>query len=229
MATAKYWRDKLINYKYDNHKLCKCISRDYIFIHHKNDEKHYYMINKYDKEAIRYSMNDNDEIHYIIDELDGKDFELFNTAQIILSGYIVLKKCKSKDELNKKMTDIYHHINKFAFYDCAISDRYSFISEYSYLPKDNMDMEVKIRIIDELCKENKDRKYYKVRCIPFLRSIKNSEAFYVSISVGMCHKNYKKQLNSANKALTQLLNYIRKDLGINCKFIKVNIDKPIYY
>ena len=134
MATAKYWRDKLINYKYDNHKLCKCISRDYIFIHHKNDEKHYYMINKYDKEAIRYSMNDNDEIHYIIDELDGKDFELFNTAQIILSGYIVLKKCKSKDELNKKMTDIYHHINKFAFYDCAISDRYSFISEYSYLP-----------------------------------------------------------------------------------------------
>ena len=233
---AKYFYNKLLNYDEENEKTRK---RDSMYrggminIHHKNDETTWFTIlkngNVWQQTVGTYETNS-----LYIDDLEGDDFELFNIVQVVKSGYLVLN-AKTESDINEIIYKLYCHIDLFDTSEPYSSTKdiplicYGFFSSVSssFSYRAINDMELHIKPVKELCKENINRKYYGLHCFPFIRQMSNESSIYVSFVQDMQQGDYKETYNKCNEALSDLLSYM-KEINVDCKWVECKMQKSVY-
>lgn len=236
---AKYFYERMLGYEkecFTSRKYCYNYENASITIHHKNDESIWFIIRS-NGEVERAVMGQGySEEKLNINDLKGDDFEIFNIVQIIKSGYLVLN-TETEYQVKKTITKLhdfidslrgdYLHPKKDVPHICGGSCwRDGVTSEFEYLAVNGM--ELHLRSVKKLCKDNVSRKYYDLHCIPFIKSIDCGKAIHVCFEDIMWGGDFDEAYKKCDKALADLLHYM-KEIGIDCKWVECKMKKPVYY
>lgn len=233
---AKYFYNRLLGYREESTRTGKYYygyCNNMVRIHHKNDNLSWYVVHEDGKVYHRFnkSIGRIDQL-LNIDDLEGKDFELFSPVQIIKSGYIILD-TNSEFEVKKVITDLYKYISLLSDNEenapspCGgLCFTNGITSEFSYHSTNKI--ELQLQSIRELCKDNINRKYYDSSCIPFIKTMKNKNSIHVNFIRNMgIENNYEEIYKECDKALIDLLHYM-KQINIKGKWINCKMRNPIY-
>ena len=206
---ARYFYERLIRYPEESRTTRKYYygySNQYVTIHRKNNKSEWYRI--YEDGSVMKITKEDDDCNYEpdlcnIDDLTGNNFELFNSVQIIKSGYLIL------EQGNNHITDMRRIISILNHYIYSLDGSYSLVNDKRTIPclcgssiwsngvtdyityKAVNGIEVHVRTIKNLCEENVERKYYGARPIPFIKSIDNSTSINISFDNGINNDVYK--------------------------------------
>ena len=236
---AKYFYNQMLNYEEESHKsgkYCDALSNGAVCIHQKGNKSTYYTIFRDGSIHIttKCDLQNCDRIKNIND-LEGDDFEIFNPVQITKSGYIILSDSTSVKQVKEIISSLFYHIKRF-------NDEYSpytkspFIIDpstwkngltdsFTYTVRDiTGDTKVNICTIKSLCIENIGRRHYGIKCIPFIKNIKNEKAFYVKF----INHTFTDTNTNDRHILDTLMSYMG-EIGVECKWRECNINTSIYY
>lgn len=243
---AKYFYERLKKYPEESAKRRKYYygySNQVVRVHRKNNNYEYDCIHvdgSVDKMTIDDSYNIINSCH--VDALIGDDFELFNPVQIVKSGYLVLGQVGSNPITNMErvISKLHDYIDSldtdtpYSFGDksiniprlCGGSCWNNGTTDYITYHAIN-GIELHVRTIKSLCKENVERKYYDARPIPFIKSMDNTMSIHVSFVHFMNKNNYKEIRKQCNESLKDLLNYMDA-IGVKCKWVDCKMRYPVY-
>lgn len=242
---ARYFYERLIMYPEESHKSGKYYygyNNQNVEIHHKGNETEWYTVHSdslVSKETIDGSY---ERDICCIDDLTGDDFELFNIIQIIKSGYLVLQENNTGAYINDVrilVSRLHSYINSLD--DCCslFSDRRTDIPRLcggscwtngltDYITYNAVNgIELHVRTIRSLCRENVERKYYDARPIPFIKSIDSEISVHVSFVHSMNKNDYEETRKKCNEALKDLLTYM-DTIGFKCKWVNCKMKYPVY-
>ena len=242
---ARYFYERLIKYHEETWKTAKYYygySNRKVEIHHKNNKSEWYMIHE-DGSVTKENIDGSYESNFCtINDLIGDDFELFNIVQIVKSGYLVLQ----ENNTGTYITDMRRVVSKLHDYIDSLDDSYSLVSDKrtdiprlcggscwsngvtDYITYHAVNgIELHVRTIKTLCRENAERKYYDARPIPFIKSIDSEISIHVSFVHYMYRNDYKETREKCNEALKDLITYI-DTIGIKCKWVDCKMKYPVY-
>ena len=235
---AQYFYKRLLGYE-DERRETELYyygySNNAVEIHHRGDEDNWFTVYG-DGQVFAYHRHIHGHETLHVDNLDGDDFELFSTVQVYKSGYIVLD-TQSEYDVKRVITKLYYHINSFediyddntknipvlcdgSMWNNGVTDGFQYYAATSTV-------ELKIRTIRSLCKENINRKHYGARVYPFKKYMHNSDSCYVTFVANMENKKDKVIRKNCEDALKELLSYM-EELDIKCKWVDCNLKYPIY-
>lgn len=232
---AAYFYEKLLERK-NNHDSIHydAYSNGIVIIHHKDIDDKFYTI--FDDGTVHENVSYGIFSRKLtIDDLDGDDFELYNTSQIMKTGYIIIKNNEIK--LHDAISNLHNYIKSFGYnsenkniplLSGAYAIRNGKTKRFSYDAAGNSDCEVTIHTVKDLCIENINRKKQDKICIPFIKSINDEKAIHVYFVYNMDGEDKEKILSKCNECLNDLLFYM-KNLNIDCEYIDCKINKSIYY
>lgn len=239
MATAKYFYDRLMGYDKESIKSGKYYYgyvNDCIDIHKKGIEDEYYTIIK-NGHVVKCNFEKRKREDMKISDLTGDDFEIFNCVQIFKCGYLKLENSNSARDIQEAITNFHNYIasledplnseknvpilcggccfykgvtNKFHYYDTA-------------------GIQVDVSTISELCKENVNRKYYDLHCIPFIKSMENEKCIRIDFINCIYDLDQREDhIKMSKEALKHLLEMM-DTIGISVKWVECKTNgKPIY-
>lgn len=242
---ARYFYERLIKYPEESQKTGKYYygySNRNVEIHHKNNKSEWYTIHE-DGSVAKKNIDGSYERNFCnIDDLMGDDFELFNSVQIVQSGYLILGQIVD----GISMTDMRRVVSKLHDYIDSLDDSYSLVSDNrTDIPRlcggscwsngvtdyityyDVNGIELHVRTIKNLCRENVERKYYDARPIPFIKSMDNTTSIHVSFVHFMCRNDYKETREKCNEAIKNLLTYMGT-IGIKCEWVDCKTKYPVF-
>lgn len=234
---AKYFYDRLLNYESESRKTQKYyygFSNRMVTIHHIGDESTYYTIFD-NKNVMVKKIGSYKTASMTLDDLSGDDYELFNIVQILKTGYIVLD-TDSELEIKKVISKLSEHIEwddegyrrkgdnipilcGESFWEDGVTDEFQYYA--------TNEIEVHVQMVRNLCKSNINRKYYGLRCIPFIKSISNSQAIHVEFIQSMNKGNYNEEYEKCEEALKELKTMLN-EITDSFRWVKCNIGKPCY-
>ena len=243
--TAKYFFDRLIEHEYGSNKERNKWYGVGVCIHRKDEEHSYYSID-IDGSVISYTKNgDRALIGYMkIDDLEGDDFEIYSHLQIIKCGYLKLKNASNPRDVEKIITDLHNFIkmtedsNNYSPYELSvpkISEECKFINgttkKFNFFSVFGS-FNVSVSTISELCKLNNKRKKCDLYSIPFIKSMSNNNCIRIDF-IKSVHTEFEKDKAKENvdKALNELLRYMKDILEVDCDWVECKTNKsiPIYY
>ena len=221
---AKYFYNRLLKYEKDSKesgKYCYDYSNGIIRIHRRKDrDTKYFTIYKDGTVYVRdENMSFGDKIR--IEDLKGSDYELYNPIQIFKCGYVFFPNSESSFDIKKYIRDLFNKIG------CIEDDNlesiendkdlnkkqpmligssiwlHGYTTDFSY--NSTSDIELTIRTIGELYKENINRKYYDKKCIPFIKDIHKNKAFHVTFKEYHNRENIQERCESALEELLSLI------------------------
>lgn len=241
--TAQYFYERLLGYKEESHKTGMWYygyANDSVEIHRKNDEDIYYVI-RIDGRVQEYLTNTDSllprNVHFVGD-LQGDDFELYNTVQMLKTGYIVLNNVNSEFNVKKIITNLRYYIESFedtiyprstgpipclcggCCFSKGVTDNFTFYATNG--------IEIEIYTIRRLIEENKNRKYYDARVMPFKRKMDTDNSFYVTFTKIIRGVDMNDVYNRCKGALKELRKYLN-EIDVKHKWVDMNIKYPIYH
>ena len=242
---ARYFYERLIKYPEESWKTRKYYygySNRKVEIHHKNNDSEWYTIHS-DGLVTKNTIDGNYERDFCsIDDLVGDDFELFSIVQIIKSGYLVLQENNTGTYIN----DMRVLVSRLHSYIDSLDDNYSLFSDgHTDIPRlcggsawtngltdyityhSVNDIELHVRTIKNLCRENVERKYYDARPIPFIKSIDSEISIHVSFVHNMNKNDYEETRKKCNEVLKDLFRYM-DIINIKCKWEDCKMRYPIF-
>lgn len=236
---AKYFYDRMIGYNDESRKSGMYyygMSNGMVDIHHKGDETTYFVIYR-DGTVLQENIGEYKHLLKLtIDDLKGDDFELFNVVQILKSGYLILD-TKTELEVKKIISRLHEYIESFDDHEMFSSKKdipvlcggsiwiSGVTNSFVYISPNGINLE--IHTIRELCEKNVNRKYYGLRCIPFIKKIDNKSAIHVNFVQAMYNENYEEVKKRCENSLTDLLRYM-KEIDVHCKWVECKMQSPAY-
>lgn len=220
------------------------LSNGFTEIHRRDDNSTWFLLHNDGTIRQEYRFTD-DHIEYnTFDELQGDDFEFFNNLQIFKSGYIVFEDAKTKYDVKKIITNLYHYIDSFdpenfifdeldddykypALCGCTSLDSRMMTDNFEYYTRDGNGIFATLMTIDNLVKTNVSRKHYGVKCIPYKRNMKAGNSVYMTFASNIKNRHDNYIYKECNKAVREVMGYL-DELGIDAKWVNVNCKHPLY-
>lgn len=217
---AKYFFDNLLNGKY----------RDYesniessIKIHHQNSkiDEIYYNIHMDGSVLKNYRGK-----HFImnIQDLEGNDFERYNTIRLIKAGYLFV------EDVHETLIKICDYFNTNRGNEFNITKDYS--GEFRSGEAELWIRTVRLNLltVPALVKENYRRNRADKIVLPFLKKVENEGAIYIYTVENVIEENFRIVRGKAEKATRQLIDdIVKKELDLEYKYFGCRIQRPIYY
>ncbi len=241
---ARYFYERLLKYpkkSSNSNKYYYRYSNQNIMIHHKRNETEWYVVWA-DGSVTKQNSDGSIRDFCKVDDLIGDDFEIFNIVQIIKSGYLVLDENNNDNpitDMRKVVSRLHNYIDSLDVPYHLFNDRRTDIphlcggscwsngltDEFQYHAVNSIELHV--RTIRILCRENMERKYYDVKPIPFIESMGSNTSVHVSFVHNMGMNDYKETRKKCNEALKDLLTYM-DIIGIKCKWVDCKMKYPVY-
>lgn len=237
---AMYFYNRLLNYDEEVRKTNKYhygYSNGMVTIHHKNDENNWFVI--YREGLVMKHTSDSYMVERLnIHDLNGDDFELFSNVQILKTGYIVLA-TKTEYEVKKVISKLHAIVASYDvdFFRGSTKNNIPYLCGGSiwengvtdgFQYRDPNGIELELKTVRELCKENVNRKHYDAKCIPFDKRMKNEGSIHVRCVSNMKNSDcYDDTYKKCEEALSNLFGYLNA-IDVQYDWSELKLWKPIY-
>lgn len=200
----------------------------YIIIHRIGNDSKYYIIFRDGKVQVYDPVKGKGcQLCMMVDDIPNGEYELFNSVQILKSGYVMLDVYSDRD-VKVIISKLYDHVESekdnilcgSSYWDDGLTDSFEYYATNG--------IEVKVRMIKTLCSTNVRRKSEGFHPIPFNPQMNNMCSFHVCFITDMTDKY---DYDLAHKQCDEALNELKTFLGIitdNFRWVEVNMKKPCY-
>lgn len=225
--TAEYFYNKMKEY---NNGL------NMISIRHKGDNYMYFVIFG-DGVVLKTFVNEFAEPEILkVSLLEGDDFELFNTVNIIKSGYLCLN-TNSDKEVKDVLLKLFSYIDsckKSSSEDAVVpnicgrvKEREELVDRFQCFSTNRVELD--IHTVGYLDKMNLDRKFFNLKCIPIIEDdrINSKSAIHVNFVHDLEFTEIEDALKRCEVALVELLKFMR-DIGVDCNWVESKFEDSFY-